>query len=163
MDQQDNIVGLDIGTTKISVIVSRRNDYGKLEVLGDGKAESLGVLRGVVSNIDKTVDSIRKAVDEASNKSGYPIEEVYVGIAGQHIRSLQHRGILVRDNQEEEISRVDVDRLINDMHKLVLQPGEKIIHVLPQDFIVIMSRVSKSPSAWRVCGWKPISTSLPAR
>lgn len=146
MNEQDKIiVGLDIGTTKISVIVSRRNEHGKLEVLGSGRAESLGVLRGVVSNIDKTVNSIRDAVDEASAKAGFDIREVYVGIAGQHIRSLQHRGILVRDNQEDEISGQDVERLINDMHKLVLQPGEKIIHVLPQDYIVDHEQGIKEP------------------
>ncbi len=146
MNEQEKImVGLDIGTTKISVIVSRRNEHGKLEVLGSGKAPSLGVLRGVVSNIDKTVQAIKMAVEEASSKSGCEIREVYVGIAGQHIRSLQHRGILVRDNQEDEISSGDVERLINDMHKLVLQPGEKIIHVLPQDYIVDHEQGIKEP------------------
>lgn len=139
------VVGLDIGTTKISAIVGKKNEYGKIEVLGMGRADSNGVLRGVVANIDKTVDAIKKAVDEASEKSGYEVKEVYVGIAGQHIRSLQHRGILVRDDGESEIRKADIERLIIDMHKLVLQPGEKIIHVLPQEFIVDHEQGIKDP------------------
>lgn len=144
-NSNDIIVGLDIGTTKISAIAGRMNEYGKIEVIGMGRAESNGVLRGVVANIDKTVDAIRQAINEASEKSGHEIKEVYVGIAGQHIRSLQHRGILVRDNIEDEISQKDVKKVINDMHKLVLQPGEKIIHVLPQEFIVDHEQGIKEP------------------
>lgn len=141
----DIIVGLDIGTTKISAIVGRKNEFGKIEVLGMGRAESQGVMRGVVANIDKTVSAIRRAVDIASERSGYPITEVYVGIAGQHIRSLQHRGVLVRENQDDEISRHDIKRLIKDMHRIVLQPGEKIIHALPQDYAVDNEQGIKEP------------------
>lgn len=129
-------VGLDIGTTKISVIVGRKNEYGTIEVLGMGRAESFGVLRGVVANIDRTVEAISMTVKEAEDSSGYDIDKVFVGIAGQHIQSLQHRGILTRDNIEEEINKNDIERLVDDMHKLVLPPGDKIIHVLPQEFIV---------------------------
>lgn len=130
------VVGLDIGTTKICVIVGRRNDHGKIEVLGLGKAESAGVTRGVVSNIAKTVKGIVQAVEEGSAQSNVDIKIVNVGIAGQHIKSLQHRGILTRKDLSNEISKKDIDRLIDDMFKLAMNPGEEIIHVLPQEFTV---------------------------
>ena len=101
----DYMVGLDIGTTKISVMIGRKNQYGKLEILGTGRAVSHGVSRGIVANIDKTVASIKEAVDEAKQKSGIEIDEVFVVIAGQHIKSLQHRGEIVRDNIDMEINK----------------------------------------------------------
>ncbi|HRP60008.1 MAG TPA: cell division protein FtsA, partial [Vicingus sp.] len=130
------VVGLDIGTTKIVAIVGRKNEHGKLEILGMGKSESIGVSRGVVSNIDKTVQSIKLAVEDAEAKSGVEIKVVNVGIAGQHIKSLQHRGIRVRSSVEDEISQNDINLLIDDMYKLVMLPGDEIIHVLPQEYIV---------------------------
>jgi len=132
----DCIVGLDIGTTKISVIIGRKNQYGKLEILGNGKAVSIGVSRGIVANIDQTVTSIKEAVEEAKQKSGIDIKEVYVGIAGQHIKSLQHRGEIVRDNIEIEIERSDIDKLKSNMFKLITIPGEEVIHVIPQEYTV---------------------------
>ncbi|NQX97631.1 MAG: cell division protein FtsA [Flavobacteriales bacterium] len=139
------VVGLDIGTTKIVVIVGRKNEHGKLEVLGMGKSESIGVSRGVVSNIDKTVQSIRLAVEDAESKSGVDIKVVNVGIAGQHIKSLQHRGIKVRHNVDDEISQIDINALIDDMYKLVMLPGEEIIHVLPQEYIIDNEQGIKDP------------------
>jgi len=139
------VVGLDIGTTKIVVIVGRKNEHGKLEVLGMGKSESIGVSRGVVSNIDKTVQSIRTAVEDAENKSGVDIKVVNVGIAGQHIKILQHRGIKVRHNVDDEISQQDINALIDDMYKLVMLPGEEIIHVLPQEYIIDNEQGIKDP------------------
>ncbi len=130
------VVGLDIGTTKICAIVGRRSEYGKIEVLGIGKAESAGVTRGVVSNIQKTVQGIVSAVEDASTQSNVDIKVVNVGIAGQHIKSLQHRGILTRKDLNTEIQKTDIDRLVADMYKLVMPPGEEIIHVLPQEFTV---------------------------
>lgn len=130
------VVGLDIGTTKICVTVGRRSEHGKIEVLGMGKAESAGVTRGVVSNIQKTVQAIMLAVEEASAQSNVDVKIVNVGIAGQHIKSLQHRGILTRKELNTEIQRKDIDKLIEDMYKLVMPPGEEIIHVLPQEFTV---------------------------
>jgi cell division protein FtsA len=130
------VVGLDIGTTKICVTVGRRSEHGKIEVLGMGKAESAGVTRGVVSNIQKTVQAIMLAVEEASAQSNVDVKVVNVGIAGQHIKSLQHRGILTRKELNTEIQRKDIDKLIEDMYKLVMPPGEEIIHVLPQEFTV---------------------------
>lgn len=147
MEEQKSeiIVGLDIGTTKIVAIVGRKNEHGKIEILGMGKSDSIGVSRGVVSNIDKTVDSIRLAVEQAELKSGVDIKVVNVGIAGQHIKSLQHRGIKVRNSIEEEINQGDIDMLIEDMYKLVMLPGEEIIHVLPQEYIVDNEQGIKDP------------------
>jgi cell division protein FtsA len=136
MKESEIVVGLDIGTTKICAIVGRKNEYGKLEILGIGKSHSMGVMRGMVSNIEKTVQSIKLAVQEAEARSGVEIHNVNVGIAGQHIKSLQHRGIRTRQSADDEISQTDIDALIEDMQKLVMPPGEAIIHVLPQEFLV---------------------------
>ncbi|HMQ05917.1 MAG TPA: cell division protein FtsA [Saprospiraceae bacterium] len=129
-------VALDIGTTKICAIAGRLNEYGKIEILGVGTVKSEGVSRGVVINIDKTVRSIRDAVEIAERNAGLKIKKVHVGIAGQHIKSLHHHGLLTRDNALTEISQADVDKLIKDMHKLVLPPGVAILHVIPQEFTV---------------------------
>src|ERR1043165_7757797 len=112
MDYSEIIVGLDIGTTKIATIVGRKNEYGKIEILGHGKAESLGVTRGVVTNILNTVQAIDHSVKEASEKSNVDIKTVYVGIAGQHIKSLQHRGMKVRNNLDDEITQIDIDAIV---------------------------------------------------
>lgn len=139
------IVSLDIGTTKICVIVARPSADGKFEILGVGKADSLGLMRGVITNIDRTVQGIKEAVNMAEKESGCEIEEVYVGIAGQHIKSLRHRGYVMRDNHTDEIRQADIDRLIKDMYKLVLPPGDRIIHVIPQEFIVDHEEGVKDP------------------
>ncbi len=134
---ENNIAaGLDIGTTKIAAMIGRQNEYGKLQILGIGKSKSLGVHRGVVNNITQTIQSIQQAVQEAEAASGMKIEEVTVGIAGQHIRSLQHSDYITRANSELVIDEDDIERLINQVHKLVMLPGEEIIHVLPQEFKV---------------------------
>jgi cell division protein FtsA len=132
----DVVVALDIGTTKVCCLAARKNTHGKLEIIGVGKVESVGVLRGVVSNIEKTVSAIREAVEIAERQARMKFHSVFVGIAGQHIKSLQHRGILTRDSDHTEIANRDIDRLVNDMFKLVLPPGDKIIHVFPQEFTV---------------------------
>ena len=141
------VVGLDIGTTKIACFVGRRNEHGKIEILSMGKSESLGVMRGMVSNIEKTVQSIKAAVEEAQLRveGELNIRVVNVGIAGQHIKSLQHRGIHTRTSFEDEISQKDIDALIEDMYKLVMQPGEEIITVLPQEYIVDNEQGIKDP------------------
>ncbi len=130
------IVGLDIGTTKICAIVGKKNNYGKLEILGMGKAVSDGVIRGIVTNIDKTVRAIEKAIAEASEQSGIEINVVNVGIAGQHIKSAVHHGGITLENQDDEITIEDIARLTSDMHRIVTPPGSEIIHVMPQDYIV---------------------------
>lgn len=130
------VVGLDIGTTKIAAIVGYKNDHGKVEILSIGKSESLGVHRGVVANIEQTIESIKAAIKIAGDKANIDIEEVIVGIAGQHIKSMQHRGMVTRKSLDEEVSQNDVDQLIDNMHRLVMSPGEEIIHVIPQEYII---------------------------
>ncbi|MEM9983493.1 MAG: cell division protein FtsA [Bacteroidota bacterium] len=130
------VVGLDIGTTKICAIVGKRNEYGKVNILGVGKADSDGVNRGVVVNIEKTVQAIRMAIAEAEKHSGISIEVVHVGIAGEHVRSMQHKGIITLNNPDFEITGDDVNRLHEDMFKIATQPGTEIIHVLPQEYTV---------------------------
>ena len=130
------IVGLDIGTTKIAVMVGRKNKYGKLEILATAKAVSNGVARGIVANIDQTVNSIKEAVEEIKQKSNIAIKEVFVGIAGQHIKSLQHRGQIVREKIDIEINDNDLDHLKSNMFKLITIPGEEVIHVIPQEYTV---------------------------
>ena len=136
INNSDIIVGLDIGTTKVSIIIGRKNQYDKIEILGNGKALSSGVSRGIVSNIDKTVASIKLAIQEVEKKNDIKINEVFVGIAGQHIKSLQHRGEIVRDNVEIEIGQADIDKLKDNMFKLITIPGEEVIHVIPQEYTV---------------------------
>jgi cell division protein FtsA len=132
----DLVVALDIGTTKVCAIAGRKNEHGKLEILGVGKVDSIGVMRGVVTNIEKTVNAISEAIQAAERAAKAKFSRVHVGIAGQHIKSLQHRGILTRDNDHTEISQKDISRLVNDMYKLVLPPGDKILHVIPQEYTV---------------------------
>ncbi|MFD2513451.1 cell division protein FtsA [Pontibacter locisalis] len=136
MQNDKIVVGLDIGTTKVCALVGRKNEFGKLEILGMGKAASEGVVRGIVSNIDKTVDAIRKAIHQAEEQSGINIGVVNVGIAGQHIKSLQHNGSITRQVTDHEITVEDVNRLTNDMYRLVTPPGSEIIHVMPQEYKV---------------------------
>jgi cell division protein FtsA len=145
MNKDEIIVGLDIGTTKIVCMVGRKNEFGKIEILGMGKSESIGVTRGVVSNIEKTVQSIKAAVEQAEAQSGVDIRTVNVGIAGQHIKSIQHRGERVRHRGEDEIRQEDIDKLIEDVYQLVISPGEEIIHVLPQEYIVDQEQGIKDP------------------
>ena len=145
MEAKQIAVGLDIGTTKIVAMIGRVNDYGKLEILGIGKSKSLGVHRGVVNNITQTIQSIQQAVQEAELASGQKITEVTVGIAGQHIRSLQHSDYITRPNSDQVIDEADIERLINQVHKLVMLPGEEIIHVLPQEFKVDGQAEIKEP------------------
>ena len=138
-------VGLDIGTTKIVAMVGEKNQFNKIKVLGVGKSQSLGVHRGVVNNITQTIQSIKIAIDEAQSKSGIEIKDVAVGIAGQHIRSLQHSDYITRENPDEVINNDDIDKLIDQVYKLVMLPGEEIIHVLPQDFKVDGQSEIKEP------------------
>lgn len=144
--EKDNIaVGLDIGTTKIVAMIGKKNEYGKLEILGIGKSKSLGVARGVVNNITQTIQSIQQAILEAENNSGYKIKDVVVGIAGQHIRSIQHTDYISRNNPEEVIGEKDIQLLIDQVNKLAMLPGEEIIHVLPQEFKIDGQSEIKEP------------------
>lgn len=135
--EQPIIVGLDIGTTKIAVIAGRKNEFGKLEILGFGKANSNGVKHGQVLNIDETIKAIKTALDNcfASNPN-LEIRDVYVGIAGHHIKSLQTRGDIVRQSNEEEITHREIDQLVSDQYKTYIPAGDQIIDVIPQEFTV---------------------------
>jgi len=134
---QPVIVGLDIGTTKIAAIAGRKNEFGKLEILGFGKANSVGVQNGMVLNIDQTTKAIQQAMENclASNPN-LEINEVYVGIAGHHVKSLQTRGDIVRHSNEDEISQSEIDRLIKDQYKTYVPASDQIIDVIPQEFTV---------------------------
>ncbi len=145
MEKENIAVGLDIGTTKIVAMIGKKNEYGKLEILGVGKSKSLGVARGVVNNITQTIQSIQQAVQEAENNSGYKIKDVVVGIAGQHIRSIQHTDYISRNNPEEVIGGADIQLLIDQVNKLAMLPGEEIIHVLPQEFKIDGQSEIKEP------------------
>jgi len=136
MEKKEYAVGLDIGTTKIVAIIGCKNEYGKIQVIGVGKSQSLGVKRGVVNNITQTIDSIRRAVEEAEIDSGLKISNVVAGIAGQHIKSLHHSDYITRERIEQVISDEDIERLKGQVKNLHMLPGEEIIHVIPQDYKV---------------------------
>ena len=136
-NEQPIIVGLDIGTTKIAVIAGRKNEFGKLEILGFGRANSNGVKHGQVLNIDETIKAIHAALENClASNPGLEIKEVYVGIAGHHIKSLQTRGDIVRHQTEEEITQREIDQLIADQYKTYIPAGDQIIDVIPQEFTV---------------------------
>ena len=136
-NEQPIIVGLDIGTTKIACIAGRKNEYGKLEIVGFGRANSNGVKHGQVLNIDETIKAIRAALDNCmASNTGIDFKEVYVGIAGHHIKSLQTRGDIVRQDTNEEITQREIDQLIADQFKTYIPAGDQIIDVIPQEFTV---------------------------
>jgi cell division protein FtsA len=134
--KNDIVVALDIGTTKIVVVAGRKDEFDKIEVLSFGSVRSEGVARGVVSNIDKTVKAIKEAVSMAERAAQCKIKSVHVGIAGQHIKSLHHMGYLTRHDHTSEITSEDVEKLVKEMYRIVLPPGDKILHVIPQEFTV---------------------------
>ncbi|MFT3702694.1 MAG: cell division protein FtsA [Agriterribacter sp.] len=136
-NEQPIIVGLDIGTTKIAAIAGRKNEYGKLEILGFGRANSNGVQHGMVLNIDQTIKAIQAALENCCiSNPDLEINEVYVGIAGHHIKSLQTRGDIVRQNTDEEISQMEIDQLVENQYKTYIPAGDQIIDVIPQEFTV---------------------------
>src|SRR6201991_2405264 len=135
--EQPIIVGLDIGTTKIAAIAGRKNDYGKLEILGFGRANSNGVKHGQVLNIDETIKAIKTALENCYDSNpNLEIGEVYVGIAGHHIKSLQTRGDIVRQQNEDEIRQDEIDKLVADQYRTYIPAGDQIIDVIPQEFTV---------------------------
>jgi len=144
-ETKNYVVGLDIGTTKIAALIGEMNEHGKLSIVGMGKAESIGVTRGVVTHITPTVTAIQEAVEAAGEQANVKIKGVVVGIAGQHIKSLQNRGVLTRINAEDEIKVSDLEQLKNDMYKLVMLPGDAIIDVIPQEFAVDSEQGIKDP------------------
>ncbi len=151
MKQREQFVAaIDIGTTKIVSIVGKKNENGKIEILGLSKAPSNGVKRGVVLNIEETVNAIRKTVEDVQQRSDVAFTDVFVGIAGQHIKSMKSRGYINRDSSDDEIQKEDVFKLTQDMHKIPIEIGEEIIHVIPQNFIVDNETGVKNPIG--MCG-----------
>jgi cell division protein FtsA len=148
--KEQYVAAIDIGTTKIVAIVGKKNENGKIEILGLSKALSKGVKRGVVLNIEETVTAIQTTVDDVQKRSGIQFSEVFVGIAGQHIKSMKNRGYIMRDAYDDEIKKEEVFKLIEDMHKIHIDIGEEIIHVIPQNFIVDNETGVKSPIG--MCG-----------
>ncbi len=148
--KEQYVAAIDIGTTKIVAIVGKKNENGKIEILGLSKALSKGVKRGVVLNIEETVTAIQTTVEDVQKRSGVIFTEVFVGIAGQHIKSMKNRGYIMRDAYDDEITKEDVFKLIEDMHKIHIDIGEEIIHVIPQNFIVDNETGVKSPIG--MCG-----------
>lgn len=135
--EQPIIVGLDIGTTKIAAIAGRKNEFGKLEILGFGLANSSGVRHGMVLNIDQTIKAIETALKSCyESNPGLEINEVYVGIAGNHIKSLQTRGDIVRKSTDDEIKQIEIDQLIADQYKTYIPLGDQIVDVIPQEYTV---------------------------
>ncbi|MDA3890293.1 MAG: cell division protein FtsA [Salinivirgaceae bacterium] len=146
MSQKEKIVAaIDIGTTKIVAIIGKKSESGNIDILGYGNTRSTGVKRGVVLNIEQTLNAIRQAVDVAESQAGVRVTDAYVGIAGQHIRSIRNRGYINRDSYDQEISKEDVQALVDDMHKIPIDVGEEIIHVMPQSFIVDNETGVKNP------------------
>ncbi|MDZ7737966.1 MAG: cell division protein FtsA [Bacteroidales bacterium] len=144
------VAAIDIGTTKIVSIVGKINQNGKIEILGLSKAPSNGVKRGVVLNIEETVSAIESTVADVQQRSGIVFTDVFVGIAGQHIKSMKSRGYINRDSVDDEIKKEDVFNLTQDMHKIPIEIGEEIIHVIPQNFIVDNETGVKNPIG--MCG-----------
>ena len=133
-NEKNLIVGLDIGTSKVVAIVGEINNSDEIEVVGIGSHPSKGLKRGVVVNIESTVQSIQKAVEEAELMAGCDIHSVYTGIAGSHIRSLNSHGIVaIRDN---EVSESDVERVIDAARAVAIPADQKILHILPQEFLI---------------------------
>jgi len=130
------IAAVDIGTTKIVAIVGQKNSNGKIEILGFGKTTSKGVKRGVVYNIEETASAIKEAVKEAKEMANVDFTDVFVGIAGQHVKSIKNRHSKYIQGAENEILKEDIDELASDMYQISVDAGEEVIHVIPQSYIV---------------------------
>ena len=134
LKQRKSIVGLDIGTSKIAAIVGEVNEQGELEIIGIGSYPSRGLKKGVVVDIESTVQSIQRAVEEAELMAGCQIDAVYAGIAGSHIRSINSHGIVaVRDR---EVYPQDVERVIDAAQAMAIPADQRILHILPQEFLI---------------------------
>ena len=129
-------VGLDIGTTKISCIIADQSSSGELRVVGVGNAPSEGLRRGVVVDLEKTVASISKSVEEAERMAGVEVKGVYAGIAGDHIRSINSRGVIAVARKDNEIAIGDVERVVEAAKAIAIPMDREIIHVIPQEFVV---------------------------
>jgi len=135
-EQERIVVGIDMGTTKICAIVGAVDEHDRIHILGVGKAESEGLNRGVIINIDKTVNAIQSAIEQAELASGVEVNSVNVGIAGDHIRSMRSKGVVTINNRDNEIMMDDVERLLQDCQQIMLPTDQQILHVIPQEFVV---------------------------
>ncbi len=148
---EDNVfVGLDIGTTKIACIISELDSNGELKIVGVGVSPSDGLRKGVVVNIDKTVRSIQKAVEEAELMAGVDVDSVYVGIAGDHIRAINSRGVVAISREDNEITDLDVLRAIDAAKAVSIPMDREILHVIPQEYVVDDQNGIKDPIG--MCG-----------
>ncbi|MFO8236450.1 MAG: cell division protein FtsA [Bacteroidales bacterium] len=145
MSENNLVAAIDIGTTKVVAIVGRKTENGRIEILGISKTPSSGIKRGVVQNIDETVNAIKRTVEQVQNDAETVFADVYVGIAGQHIKTIRNRGYINRDSSEDEITKKDIENLIKEMYNISIDVGEEIIHVLPQNFIVDNETGIKNP------------------
>ncbi len=146
MSEKENLVAaIDIGTTKVVAIIGKKKENGRIEILGVSKTPSTGIKRGVVQNIDETVTAIEKTVEDVQAATGYVFTDVFVGIAGKHIKTIRNRGYINRNSDDDEIAREDIDNLIGEMYNISIDVGEEIIHVLPQSFIVDNETGIKNP------------------
>ena len=134
--KEDVLVGLDIGTTKICAIIAEKSEEGQLKIVGVGTSKSDGLRRGVVVNIEKTVQSITKAIEEAELMAGVEVKGVYAGIAGDHIRSINSRGIIAVSREHSDITKDDVRRVIEAAQAAHIPIEREVIHVIPQEFII---------------------------
>ena len=145
MNQETKIVGLDIGTTKVCAIIGQYNENGILEITGVGTTPSRGLRRGVVINIESTVKSVLKAVEAAEMMSGVEVHDVYTGIAGGHIEGINSRGVVAVTGRNREITKEDVDRVIDAARAIVIPMDREVLHVIPQEFIVDEQGGIKNP------------------
>lgn len=134
--EKQYLAAIDIGTSKIVGMIGQVNPDGQIEVVGLGNVLSRGVKRGVVLNIEETSQSIQKAMEAAERQAGVRVENVYVGIAGKHIKSMKNRGYRFIDNDRHEVTAQDVEALTQDMYKIPLEEGNEVIHVIPQNYMV---------------------------
>ena len=145
-EQPQIVVGLDIGTTKIAIIIGFQNNEGKIDVLGYGKGDSTGVQHGLIFNINKTVDGINVAKNTATSRSNQEFDSVYAGVAGRHINSMEFKHAITRRNGKEEVIRQEeIDKIIEDLENISVSPGEKIITVIPQRFVIDSKRETNDP------------------
>ncbi len=136
MARNNYLVGLDIGTKKTVAIIGEITEEQKVEIIGIGVAESKGIRKGVVVNLDLTISAIKRAQEEAELMAGVEIESAYVGISGSHIKSFNSRGVVAVSGKNREISREDIRRVIDQARALSIPPDREIIHIIPQEFIV---------------------------
>ncbi|KAB2870471.1 MAG: cell division protein FtsA, partial [Bacteroidales bacterium] len=137
------VAAIDLGTTKVVTLVGKKTPNGKLQIVGLSTTESTGIKKGMIQNIEDTVKAIEKTVNEVKIETGIDFKSVYVGIAGQHIRSIKNRGYINLESDDVEISQKDINRLINDMHRIPVEAGETILHVLPLEYFIDNESVDK--------------------